>query len=638
MPFRTAVVANLVEMPRPAKRVLAVVIDSAICLLTVWFAFYLRLGQVPDIGGLRYIAVVASLSALPIFWAFGLYHVLFRYLGLDALVAIVRACLVYGLLYAVIFTLLEVSDTPRTVGIIQPLLLFLFVTASRAFARSLLGSVVSEGRERRVLIYGAGASGRQLAAAIRNSGEMDVVGYVDDEPTLHGQVLNGRRIYSSDELATIVGRKQVTDIFLALPSASRKRRSEIVDALRPFAVEVATIPGLMDLASGRVEVSALRPLDIEDLLGRDVAAPNEALFARNILDKTVMVTGAGGSIGSELCRQILSAKPRVLLLVEVSEIALYAIDAELRAASCDQNEPTIIPLLASVGNAIRMHAIMAAWRPDTVYHTAAYKHVPLVEHNPAEGVLNNAFGTLTTARLARQNGVSDFVLISTDKAVRPTNVMGTTKRLAEMCLQALASEPGATRYSMVRFGNVLGSSGSVVPLFRAQIAAGGPVTVTHDEVTRYFMTIPEAAQLVIQAGAMAQGGDVFILDMGEPVKIIDLARKMIELSGLSVRDDNTPDGDIAVKVVGLRPGEKLYEELLIGCAGEETAHPLIMRAVESHLPLKQLEKVLDRLLKVAEANDAQGIITVLCEAVPEFKPAAGIVDWLQGNSSKLEAA
>jgi FlaA1/EpsC-like NDP-sugar epimerase len=414
---------------------------------------------------------------------------------------------------------------------------------------------------------------------------------------------------------------------LAIPSATRKRRREIVELMQPLGVKVRTIPGLMDLASGKVQVSALRALEIEDLLGRDVAMPNEILFSRNILGKTVLVTGAGGSIGSELCRQILAARPQVLLLVELSEYALYAIDAELRALA-GEGGARIVPMLASVRDEARMRAILSAWRPETIYHAAAYKHVPLVEHNPAEGVLNNVFGTMTAARLAIDTGVSDFVLISTDKAVRPTNVMGTTKRLAELCLQALAAGKSSTRFSMVRFGNVLGSSGSVVPLFRAQIAAGGPVTITHADVTRYFMTIPEAAQLVIQAGAMATGGEVFILDMGEPVKIADLARKMIELSGLSVRDAGDVEGDIAIEVVGLRPGEKLYEELLIGENPSPTAHPLIMKATETHLPLVRLDQELARLTKAIEANDAQDLLAVLRDVVPEFAPASDVVDWV----------
>jgi FlaA1/EpsC-like NDP-sugar epimerase len=620
-------VLRVVRMPRSAKRLSVLVIDTALAFFTVWLAFYLRLGEFISISGNQWIAVAVSLLALPVFWTFGLYRAIVRFLGLDALATIGRACAVYGLLYATVFTFLGVAGVPRTVGLIQPLLLFIFVATSRAFARSLLGGMVAAPRDVRVLIYGAGASGRQLSAAIRGSGEMEVLGFVDDDPTLHGSVINGMPIYKTASLPRVVARKRVTDILLAVPSASRRRRREIVDMLQPLNVKVRTIPGIMDLASGKVQVSALRALEIEDLLGRDVASPNEILFARNILGKTVLVTGAGGSIGSELCRQIMAARPATLLLVEQSEYALYAIESELRAMA-ERSGVRLVSLLASVRDEARMRTILRAWSPDTIYHAAAYKHVPLVEHNPVEGVANNVLGTMTVARLAIEANVRDFVLISTDKAVRPTNIMGTSKRFAELCLQALAAEKVGTRFSMVRFGNVLGSSGSVVPLFRAQIAAGGPVTITHEDVTRYFMTIPEAAQLVIQAGAMATGGEVFILDMGEPVRITELARKMIGLSGLTIRDAEHPEGDISIEVVGLRPGEKLYEELLIGDNPTGTSHPLIMRAVERFHPLEHLEKELARLSAAIDANDPQAVITIIRDVVPEFAPTSEVVDWV----------
>jgi FlaA1/EpsC-like NDP-sugar epimerase len=617
------------EMPRTAKRIVALTLDASICILTVWLALYLRLGVWPDVGGYRWVAVALSFTALPVFWAFGFYRAIFRYLGFDALMTVARACMVYGVLYAGIFTFLEVFEVPRTVGIIQPILLFIFVASSRAFARSLFAGLVPGAHDKRVLIYGAGSSGRQLASAIGNSGEMRVVGFVDDDPTLRGSVLNGRRIYAPSQLKTIVPRNGITDILLAMPSVSRKRRAEVLEALRPLAVSVRTLPGLMDLAEGRVEVSTLRELDIEDLLGRDVAAPNQILFAKNILAKTVLVTGAGGSIGSELCRQIIAARPTTLLLLEIGEYALYAIERELSALVKRLGSDTrIVPLMASVRDEARLAEIMNTWTPDTVYHAAAYKHVPLVEHNPVEGLRNNAFGTFATARAAAAAGVRDFVLISTDKAVRPTNVMGTSKRIAELTLQALATDKAKTRFSMVRFGNVLGSSGSVVPLFRAQIKAGGPVTITHEEVTRYFMTIPEAAQLVIQAGAMASGGEVFILDMGEPVKIVDLARNMIELSGLSVRDVANPEGEIAIDVIGLRPGEKLYEELLIGDDPSPTSHPLIMKATERHWPLRTLTPMLAHLDQAMTANDAHAMTAALVALVPEYVPDGESVDWV----------
>jgi FlaA1/EpsC-like NDP-sugar epimerase len=442
--------------------------------------------------------------------------------------------------------------------------------------------------------------------------------------------LNGKMIYAANDLTALVVKLGVTDILLALPSASRKRRSEILAMVSQLSVVVRTLPGLMDLAQGRVTISDLRELDIEDMLGRDAVAPNPILLGKNIAGKTVLVTGAGGSIGGELCRQILFLRPATLLLVEMSEFALYAIDAELRQKMA--NEPgldvRILPLLASVQDERRINSIMATWHPNTVYHAAAYKHVPLVEHNPAEGLRNNVFGTLTVAQAAEAHGIQDFVLISTDKAVRPTNVMGTSKRLAEMTLQALAAKGGATRFSMVRFGNVLGSSGSVVPLFRKQIKAGGPVTITHEEITRYFMTIPEAAQLVIQAGAMATGGEVFVLDMGDPVKIIDLARKMIEFSGLVVRDANTPDGDIDIEVIGLRPGEKLYEELLIGENPVATNHPRIMKAREAFLEWPDLKRELDSLTGGMDRGDVAFARIKLTQIVREFTPDDDVVDWV----------
>lgn len=617
------------EMPRVAKRIIALTLDASICILTVWLALFLRLGFVPEVAGNRWIAVAVSLLALPVFWSFGFYRAIFRYLGFDALVTVARACAVYGLFYAGIFFFLGVAGVPRTLGIIQPILLFILVAASRAFARSLFSGLVAGAHDKRVLIYGAGSSGRQLAGAIGTSGEMRLMGFIDDDPTLKGSVLNGKRIYAPEQLRDVVPAQGVSDILLAMPSATRKRRAEILEALRPLAVSVRTLPGLMDLAEGRVAVSTLRELDIEDLLGRDVAAPNQILFAKNILAKTVLVTGAGGSIGSELCRQIVAARPKQLLLVEIGEYALYAIERELTALALRMGiETRIVPLMASVRDETRLTEIMDAWRPDTVYHAAAYKHVPLVEHNPVEGLRNNSLGTFATARAAAAAGVKDFVLISTDKAVRPTNVMGTSKRIAELTLQALAAEGGKTRFSMVRFGNVLGSSGSVVPLFRAQIKAGGPVTITHQDVTRYFMTIPEAAQLVIQAGAMASGGEVFILDMGEPVKIIDLARNMIELSGLTVREPANPDGEIAIEVIGLRPGEKLYEELLIGDDPMPTSHPLIMKAREGFLPMAELKPMLARLEAAMDANDACAVSAALVALVPEYVPDGDPVDWV----------
>ena len=552
----------------------------------------------------------------------------------------------YGVLYASIFTAIGVAGVPRTVGIIQPILLLLFVGASRALARVWLGdqyqSFLKQSARPRVLIYGAGSSGRELVAAMTNSHEMRVVGFLDDDDRLHGHSLNGQPIYNPadlDNLATTLG---VSDVLLAMPGLSRRRRNEILTRIRTAHVAVRTLPSVTDLAQGKVSISDLRELDIDDLLGREPVMPNHILLAMNVRNKVVMVTGAGGSIGSELCRQILAVGPRTLLLIEQSEFALYGIHQELQEKLAGR-DIVLVPLLASVQDSERMREILSTWHPDTVYHAAAYKHVPLVEHNPAEGIKNNVFGTLRAAQAAAENGVSDFVLISTDKAVRPTNIMGASKRLAEMALQALADraitpaltptlsqgERGQkTKFSMVRFGNVLGSSGSVVPKFRQQIRDGGPITLTHPEITRYFMTIPEASQLVIQAGAMAKGGDVFVLDMGQSVRIMDLARRMIELSGLTVKDEQNPDGDIEIEITGLRPGEKLFEELLIGDNPKPTAHARIMKAHEEFIPWAELAGKLDALEMALNINDVGVIRLMMQQLVAGYTPSDEIVDWV----------
>ncbi|MDP1654341.1 MAG: nucleoside-diphosphate sugar epimerase/dehydratase [Rhodocyclaceae bacterium] len=634
MPFNKTA-TSLLALPRTLKRLLALGVDASLCVLTVWLAFYLRLGEWLRLSGdgLMYPAAAvfgSLLLALPIFVVSGLYRAIFRYSGWAALMAVSRAIAVYGLLYATVFTVIGVPGVPRTVGLIQPILLLLAVGASRAFTRYWLGDmylgIVRHMNLPKVLIYGAGSAGRQLAAALAHSHEMRIAGYLDDDARLQGSVMNGLTIHAPADLPALVESLQVRDVLLAIPSASRQRRNEILQQLLRSHVAVRTLPGLTDLAQGRVHVSDLHELDIDDLLGRDAVVPDLALLEKNIRGKVVLVTGAGGSIGSELCRKILGSGPAILLLVEQSEFALYQIHQELQLALPAGTE--LIPLLGSVCDARRMRGILSAWRPDTIYHAAAYKHVPLVEHNPAEGIRNNVFGTLTTARVAQELGVADFVLISTDKAVRPTNVMGASKRLAEMVLQAMAAGSAGTQFAMVRFGNVLGSSGSVVPKFRQQIRDGGPITLTDPEVTRFFMTIPEAAQLVIQAAAMSHGGDVFVLDMGEPVRIGDLARRMVELSGLSVRDEENPEGDIEIQVTGLRPGEKLYEELLIGENPQPTAHPRIMKAHEDFLPWPVLEQKLTSLGAALDANDVPAIRRLLEAVVSGYRPDDAIVDWV----------
>ncbi len=562
------VALKLLGLSRYEKRLLALTVDTMLAIWTVWAAVYLRLGEWVWPTGNQWLAVAAApLIAIPIFMRSGLYRAIFRYTGWPAMLAVIRACLLYGAVYAILFTFIGVPPIPRTVGLIQPVLLFLSIAATRAFAHYLLGgnyrNAMAEQESANVLIYGAGMAGRQLAAAAAQSGTMKVVGFLDDDRSLQGGSMNGVMIYDPNQIVDLVERHGVSDVLLAVSSATRRRRHEILELLRPAAVNIRTLPGLLDLAHGRFEISELRPVDIEDLLGRDTVVPNIDLLEKNISGKVVLVTGGGGSIGSELCRQILDLRPSTLIVVEASEYALYRIQQHLQDRLRGKTPLPIIPILASVLDEPRMRAVLSAWRPATIYHAAAYKHVPLVEQNVLEGLRNNIMGTDIVARLAVEHEVADMVLISTDKAVRPANVMGASKRFAEMILQALATTPSRTRFSMVRFGNVLGSSGSVVPLFRRQIARGGPVTVTHPQVTRYFMTISEAAQLVL-AGAMARGGEVFVLDMGEPVRIRDLAVNMIELSGLSVRDEFNPDGDIGVPSWACARSEKLYEELLAG--------------------------------------------------------------------------
>lgn len=626
---------RVLALPRPAKRVIVLVADALLCAASVHLAYYLRTNLWPDVfGPALYPTVTSILLALPFFIVFGLYRAIFRYAGSAAFVTIVKAVAVYALPFAFIYTYVGMAGVPRTIGLIQPILLLLLIASSRALAGGWLGqtyrNAVAEADKPRVLIYGAGSSGRQVASALQVSGQVRVVGFLDDDRTLWNATINGLRVYSPDELERMVGRRGITDVLLAINKATRSRRNEIIHQLKRSGLHIRAMPGVDQLARGTVSFSDLKDLDIEDLLGRAPIPPDTELLRRNITGKVVLVTGAGGSIGSEICRQIARLAPDMLLLIDSSEYNLYAIHQELLTAMAAGTATvrSVVPLLATVRDARRVDEIIGTWRPHSIYHAAAYKHVPLVEHNVLEGIANNVLGTFNVAIAARRHGVASFVLISTDKAVRPTNVMGATKRLAEMILQALHANGLPGQFSMVRFGNVLGSSGSVVPLFRSQIAAGGPITITDAEITRYFMTIPEAAQLVIQAGAMAMGGDVFVLDMGEPVKIVDLARAMIELSGLRVRDDTDGDGDIAIEFVGLRPGEKLYEELLIGNDPSPSAHPRILRAHEPFIGWDLLRSALDRLHAMVEDGNSAAARALLQELVIEFEPMSDIVDFV----------
>lgn len=631
---RMTITELLLKQPRTMKRVMMLALDAVLCIATTWAAFWGRLEFLPSFGGPVALATcVAIFLALPIFFISGAYNSIFRYASGHTQIVIVRAVSLYGVAFAMVFAVMGIPGVPRSIGITQPLLLLLSVVVVRSFVSFMLSGARGwrrDGGRSNVVIYGAGAAGQQLASAISQGSAMRAVAFVDDNPNLHGGVLNRLRVYNPAKLPELIEEFDVREVLLAFPSAGRRRRISVIESLRGLDVAVRTLPGIMDIAHGRVEVTDIKPLEIEDILGRDSVAPNLLLLQRHVTGKVVLVTGAGGSIGSELCRQIFALGPKVILLVESNEYALYAIHQELtsRDATVTAAVPEVVPLLGSVCNPARMRDVIETWRPHTIYHAAAYKHVPLVEHNPIEGIRNNVFGTMTTALAARGAGVPNFVLVSTDKAVRPTNVMGASKRLAEIVLQALAAEKGGTCFSMVRFGNVLGSSGSVVPLFRKQIAEGGPITITDPEITRFFMTIPEAAQLVVQAGAMARGGEVFVLDMGQPVRIVDLARRMVELSGLTLRSPDEPNGDIEIKVVGLRPGEKLYEELLIGNDPQATSHPLIMKAHEHFIPWSDLSRELDDLWSALDEADVVRARALLVSLVPEYSPAEHIVDFV----------
>jgi FlaA1/EpsC-like NDP-sugar epimerase len=652
----------LLNLPRSVKRGLVLSCDVLICVFSVWLAFGLLLDQWGLFRVRQWSVLIAAIGfSFPLFIFFGLYRAIFRYIGSVAFLSITRVFVIYASIIFCIFTLVGVDDVPRSIGVIQPILLFIGIGASRYFVRYWLGSInnVQKSFHRAqpvALIYGVGSAGRQLASGITSNKEMLIKGFIDDDPHLQGSTVNGISVYPNTHVQDLIHRLDITDVLLAIPSASQDRRREIIASLNGCGVRVRTLPGLIDSASGRVRISDLHDLDMNDLLGRAVVPPDIELLEKNIRDQVVLVTGAGGSIGSELCRQIIKFFPKSLILLDSSEHSLYLIYEELKkvVTALKQNDLVnggdgkdspphpalpikLVACLASVRDSDLLRKIFRAHQPTTVFHAAAYKHVPLVEQNPAEGIRNNVFGTFTCAQASLECGVSNFILVSTDKSVRPTNIMGVSKRIAELVLQALAevSDKGGhpTNFSMVRFGNVLGSSGSVAPLFRAQIAAGGPITLTHPEVTRYFMTIPEAAQLVIQASAMADGGDVFVLDMGEPVRIYDLAVKMVYLSGLLVKDEAHPHGDVEIKVTGLRPGEKLYEELLIGDNPQPTPHPKIMKAHEEFLSWGELQQELEKLNLALAACDAKLIREMLKKLVPGYQPNGDAVNLNGGGDS-----
>ncbi len=604
--------------------------DSLVLIIILIASFSIRLGYLwwPT-GDYIWIVYGAPFIAIPIFIYFGLYRAVIRYIGFRALWSILQSLSLYALLWGIIAFMFAIDGMPRSVVIINWAFSLLLIGGLRVGARWILSSAENlDGANRRnVIIYGAGVAGRQLAIALTQSVEYRSIGFIDDNIDLEGRYINSIKVYSAKGGMLLLDKFNVDEVLLALPSASIKRRNEIINLLEPYPVHVRILPGVSELAQGRVKIDDLREVDIDDLLGRDVVQANQELLVQNISKKTVVVTGAGGSIGSELCRQIISLKPSALIMYEINELALYTIEKEL-LAKCSV---AIYPILGSVNNSSRLTKIFKRFNVDTVYHTAAYKHVPMVEFNNTEGVNNNIFGTLSCAQSAIKSSVKTFVLISTDKAVRPTNTMGATKRCAELILQALADRQSVTTFSMVRFGNVLGSSGSVIPLFKQQIRNGGPVTVTNKDIIRYFMTIPEAVELVIQAGAMSTGGDVFVLDMGEPVRIDDLARKMIRLTGLEVKDNLNHNGDIEIEYTGLRPGEKLFEELLIGDNVSKTGSPLIMKVQEEMLSWSELELILDNLRLAVDDDMHVKLRKLLIKAVPGFKPQCGIEDILYKN-------
>lgn len=650
---------RLLGLPRRHKRILQVTADVLLVWLALWLAFVVRLGLDElnnPFKGHTWLFISTPLIAIPIFIRFGMYRAVMRYFGNDALITIAKAVTLSALVLALVVYWYSNHKTvvPRSIIFNYWWLSLVMIGGLRLVMRQyFLGDwyatkqhVPFTNRDNglpKVAIYGAGAAGNQLMAALRLDRAMRPVAFIDDDESLTDRVISGLQVFHGTDIQRMMDITGAEEVLLAIPSATRSRRREILARLENLPLHVRSVPSFIDLASGRVKVDDIQEVDIADLLGRDAVPAQDELLAHCISEQTVMVTGAGGSIGSELCRQIVTLKPKALLLFEHSEFNLYSILSELEQRITREALPVrVVPFLGSIRNQKHLYDTMRMWHVDTVYHAAAYKHVPMVEHNISEGVLNNVIGTLNTAQAALQANVANFVLISTDKAVRPTNVMGSSKRLAEMTLQALSKEMAPvlfgdaadiawvnkTRFTMVRFGNVLGSSGSVIPLFHKQIKAGGPLTVTHPKITRYFMTIPEAAQLVIQAGSMGQGGDVFVLDMGEPVKIVTLAEKMIHLSGLSVRSERNPHGDIAIEFTGLRPGEKLYEELLIGDNVSPTSHPMIMTANEDYLPWEKLKEKLSELLAAISEDDFTRARQLLRETVSGYSPEGDIVDWV----------
>ena len=632
-------VRQTVELPRPTKRLISICADAIMMPLALWAAISLKTGS-PTFAWTDWPAYAAAVAiSIPIFVRLGLYRAVVRFLGHQAIFAVAFAIALSGLVLGVLGAAFGISALSWSVATIYSCLALLYVAGSRFVVRYYLLARHIQPTVARIAIYGAGEAGARLSTVLSTTRAFDPLVFIDDNRSLHNRMVNGIKVYSPSQLPDLIKAKNLDRVLLALPSLSRRRRREILSSLEPLGLHVQTVPEFEQLVTGSASVGDIQEVDVADLLGRDSVPPKAGLFDACVRDRVVMVTGAGGSIGSELCRQIMGLGPKRLVLFEMSELALYNIERELRAV-VELNSLTV-DLVGLIGNAhhkSRMRDVFLAYRVQTVYHAAAYKHVPIVEQNVIEGIYNNVISTWHTAEAAHETDVETFVLVSTDKAVNPTNVMGATKRFAEIVLQGLQRRFSKTRFCMVRFGNVLASSGSVVPLFSEQIKAGGPVTVTHPEVIRYFMTIPEAAQLVIQAGSMADGGDVFVLDMGKPVRIDDLARRMIHLMGLTVRDERNPDGDIEIHYTGLRPAEKLFEELLIGNNVTGTQHPMILRAIEHSLPWERVQFLLDEILSAMSRFDCQRALQLLGEVVVEYKPVPELHDLVWARQSVLAPA
>ncbi len=628
------------------KRPVIMALDCLILPLSLWAAFALRFSSwwPEEIYQHSLLFVAAPLLAMPIFIRTGLYRAVLVYISSRAFFAIIKAVSLSMLLLIGIAVVVGLQNVPATVFAIYWLVALTLIGGSRAIMRAFLQWYTkTKNVSTDVIIYGAGEAGAELAEALQAGHEFTPIAFIDDKHEIQGAEIRGLKVYPTNEAKALVKNCGVRQILLAIPSAQRSRRQQVVDYLETLPVHVRTIPSLMSIVSGRSKVADLHEVGIEDILGREPVPPDEELLTSCITGKSVMVTGAGGSIGSELCRQIINLKPTCIVLFDSCEFALYSIEKELREY-CKKNcmhlhDSQIIPVLGSVINQHKVEHVLKTYGVKTLYHAAAYKHVPLVEYNPIEGVMNNIFGTFHTANAAARANIETFILISTDKAVRPTNVMGASKRMAELVVQAFARQLNSTQFSMVRFGNVLGSSGSVVPLFRQQIKNGGPITITHPDITRYFMTIPEAAQLVIQAGSMGRGGDVFVLDMGEPVRILDMARHMVSLCGLTVRDENNPDGDISIETTHLRPGEKLYEELLLGDNVTTTEHQRIMRAKEAELSWDELISVLEHLKVICRTDDSAALLKFLEEIVDGYSAQCDLDDpvWIATHQTSRKA-